>query len=47
MSASKANFEVESSFQIKDLFGTKTPQPAEEPGLDPTVAEVWMASVMT
>lgn len=44
MSASKPNFEVGSSSQLKLSFGKKTPQPVEKPVLDPNAAKMWTLS---
>ncbi|KAK2918270.1 anamorsin isoform X1 [Channa argus] len=44
ISASKPNFEVGSSSQIKLSFGKKTAKPAEKPALDPSVVNKWMLS---
>uniref|UniRef100_A0A8C4EPY4 Anamorsin n=1 Tax=Dicentrarchus labrax TaxID=13489 RepID=A0A8C4EPY4_DICLA len=45
ISASKPNFEVGSSSQIKLSFGKKTPKPAEKPALDPKTVKMWTLSV--
>ncbi|XP_040894138.1 anamorsin isoform X1 [Toxotes jaculatrix] len=44
VSASKPNFEVGSSSQIKLSFGKKTPKPAEKPALDPNTVKMWTLS---
>nr|XP_020441344.1 anamorsin isoform X1 [Monopterus albus]XP_020441345.1 anamorsin isoform X1 [Monopterus albus] len=48
ISASKPNYEVGSSSQIKLSFGKKTPKPAvvsaEKPALDPNVVKMWVLS---
>ncbi|XP_067090322.1 anamorsin isoform X1 [Osmerus mordax] len=44
MSASKPNFEVGSSSQLKLSFGKKTPKPVEKPALDPNAAKMWTLS---
>uniref|UniRef100_A0A3Q2PXZ2 Anamorsin n=2 Tax=Fundulus heteroclitus TaxID=8078 RepID=A0A3Q2PXZ2_FUNHE len=44
MSASKPDYEVGSSSQIKLSFGKKTPKPAEKPALDPSTKKMWMLS---
>nr|AHB30240.1 cytokine induced apoptosis inhibitor [Oplegnathus fasciatus] len=44
ISASKPNFEVGSSSQIKLSFGKKTPKPAEKPALDPNTVKMWTLS---
>lgn len=44
ISASKPNFEMGSSTQIKLSFGKKTPKPAEKPALDPNTVKMWMLS---
>ncbi|XP_051239286.1 anamorsin isoform X2 [Dicentrarchus labrax] len=44
ISASKPNFEVGSSSQIKLSFGKKTPKP-EKPALDPKTVKMWTLSV--
>lgn len=44
LSASKPNFEVGSSSQIKLSFGKKTPKPAEKPALDPDTVKMWTLS---
>nr|XP_046250085.1 anamorsin [Scatophagus argus]XP_046250086.1 anamorsin [Scatophagus argus]XP_046250089.1 anamorsin [Scatophagus argus]XP_046250090.1 anamorsin [Scatophagus argus]XP_046250091.1 anamorsin [Scatophagus argus] len=44
MCASKPNFEVGSSSQIKLSFGKKTPKPAEKPALDPNTVKMWTLS---
>lgn len=44
ISASKPNFEVGSSSQIKLSFGKKTPKPAEKPALDPNAVKMWTLS---
>ncbi|KAM4734821.1 anamorsin [Anableps anableps] len=44
ISASKPNYEVGSSSQIKLSFGKKTPKPAEKPALDPSTKKMWMLS---
>nr|XP_020441347.1 anamorsin isoform X3 [Monopterus albus] len=43
ISASKPNYEVGSSSQIKLSFGKKTPKP-EKPALDPNVVKMWVLS---
>ncbi|XP_022539566.2 anamorsin isoform X1 [Astyanax mexicanus] len=43
MSASKPNFEVGSSTQLKLSFAKKTPKP-EKPALDPNAAKMWTLS---
>ncbi|XP_040894140.1 anamorsin isoform X2 [Toxotes jaculatrix] len=43
VSASKPNFEVGSSSQIKLSFGKKTPKP-EKPALDPNTVKMWTLS---
>ncbi|KAL0968260.1 hypothetical protein UPYG_G00264420 [Umbra pygmaea] len=45
MSASKPNFEVGSSTQLKLFFGKKTPKPANKPAIDPNAAKAWTLSV--
>ncbi|XP_042268164.1 anamorsin isoform X1 [Thunnus maccoyii] len=45
ISASKPNFEVGSSSQLKLSFGKKTPKPAaEKPTLDPNTVKMWTLS---
>uniref|UniRef100_A0A1A8E2V6 Anamorsin n=1 Tax=Nothobranchius kadleci TaxID=1051664 RepID=A0A1A8E2V6_NOTKA len=44
VSASKPNYEVGSSSQIKLSFGKKTPKPAEKPALDPNTVKMWTLS---
>ncbi|XP_058501531.1 anamorsin isoform X1 [Solea solea] len=44
MSASKPNYEMGSSSQIKLSFGKKTPKPAEKPALDPNTVKMWTLS---
>lgn len=44
VSASKPNFEVGSSSQLKLSFGKKTPKPAEKPALDPNTVKMWTLS---
>ncbi|KAM6937815.1 anamorsin [Xenentodon cancila] len=44
ISASKPNYEMGSSSQIKLSFGNKTPKPVEKPALDPNTAKQWMLS---
>ncbi|XP_026221973.1 anamorsin [Anabas testudineus] len=44
ISASKPNYEVGSSSQIKLSFGKKTAKPAEKPALDPNVVKMWTLS---
>ncbi|KAG7231048.1 hypothetical protein INR49_025078 [Caranx melampygus] len=44
MSASKPNYEVGTSSQIKLSFGKKTAQPAEKPALDPNTVKMWTLS---
>uniref|UniRef100_A0A4W5JWU6 Anamorsin n=1 Tax=Hucho hucho TaxID=62062 RepID=A0A4W5JWU6_9TELE len=44
MSASKPNFEVGSSSQLKLSFGKKTPKPKDKPALDPNVEKAWTLS---
>ncbi|XP_069017984.1 anamorsin [Embiotoca jacksoni] len=44
ISASKPNFEVGSSSQLKLSFGKKTQQPAEKPALDPNTVKMWTLS---
>ncbi|KAM3870703.1 anamorsin-B-like [Diretmus argenteus] len=44
MSASKPQFEVGSSSQLKLSFGKKKPKPAEKPALDPGAAAMWALS---
>lgn len=44
VSASKPNFEVGSSSQIKLSFGKKAPKPAEKPALDPNTVKMWTLS---
>uniref|UniRef100_A0A673XWM4 Anamorsin n=2 Tax=Salmo trutta TaxID=8032 RepID=A0A673XWM4_SALTR len=44
MSASKPNFEVGSSSQLKLSFGKKTPKPEDKPALDPNVEKAWTLS---
>ncbi|XP_008410000.1 anamorsin isoform X1 [Poecilia reticulata] len=44
ISASKPNYEVGSSSQLKLSFGKKTPKPAEKPALDPNTKKMWMLS---
>ncbi|XP_045892656.1 anamorsin isoform X3 [Micropterus dolomieu] len=46
ISASKPNYEVGSSSQIKLSFGKKTPKPAEKPALDPNTVKIWTLSAM-
>ncbi|KAF0040500.1 anamorsin [Scophthalmus maximus] len=43
-SASKPNYEMGSSSQIKLSFGKKTPKPAERPALDPNTVKMWTLS---
>uniref|UniRef100_A0A8K9XTF6 Anamorsin n=1 Tax=Oncorhynchus mykiss TaxID=8022 RepID=A0A8K9XTF6_ONCMY len=44
MSASKPNFEVGSSSQLKLSFGKKTLKPEDKPALDPNVEKAWTLS---
>ncbi|XP_071345619.1 anamorsin isoform X2 [Trachinotus anak] len=44
ISASKPNYEVGSSSQIKLSFGKKTAKPAEKPALDPNTVKMWTLS---
>ncbi|XP_053175313.1 anamorsin isoform X2 [Scomber japonicus] len=44
ISASKPNYEVGSSSQLKLSFGKKTPKPAEKPTLDPNTVQMWTLS---
>uniref|UniRef100_A0A3B4F2K8 Anamorsin n=1 Tax=Pundamilia nyererei TaxID=303518 RepID=A0A3B4F2K8_9CICH len=44
VSASKPDFEVGSSSQIKLSFGKKTAKPAEKPALDPNTVKMWTLS---
>ncbi|KAM7396312.1 hypothetical protein PAMP_019361 [Pampus punctatissimus] len=44
ISASKPNFEVGSSTQLKLSFGKKTSKPAEKPALDPNTVKMWTLS---
>ncbi|XP_075898920.1 anamorsin [Nelusetta ayraudi] len=44
LTASKPNYEVGSSSQIKLSFGKKTPKPAEKPVLDPNTVKMWSLS---
>ncbi|CAB1313940.1 unnamed protein product [Coregonus sp. 'balchen'] len=44
MCASKPNFEVGSSSQLKLSFGKKTPKPVHKPALDPNAAKAWTLS---
>lgn len=44
ISASKPDFEVGSSSQIKLSFGKKTAKPAEKPALDPNTVKMWTLS---
>ncbi|KAM9568399.1 anamorsin-B isoform 1-T1 [Salvelinus alpinus] len=44
MSASKPNFEVGSSSQLKLSFGKKAPKPEDKPALDPNVEKAWTLS---
>uniref|UniRef100_A0A1A7XQD0 Anamorsin n=1 Tax=Iconisemion striatum TaxID=60296 RepID=A0A1A7XQD0_9TELE len=44
VSASKPNYEVGSSSQIKLSFGKKTAKPAEKPALDPNTVKMWTLS---
>ncbi|CAK6975108.1 anamorsin isoform X2 [Scomber scombrus] len=44
ISASKPNYEVGSSSQLKLSFGKKTPKPAEKPTLDPNTVKMWTLS---
>ncbi|KAM9753829.1 anamorsin [Menidia menidia] len=44
LSASKPNYEVGSSSQIKLSFGKKMPKPEEKPALDPNTVKMWMLS---
>ncbi|KAM9352634.1 anamorsin isoform 1-T2 [Symphorus nematophorus] len=44
ISATKPNFEVGSSSQIKLSFGKKTSKPAEKPALDPNTVQMWTLS---
>uniref|UniRef100_A0A3B5MW02 Anamorsin n=1 Tax=Xiphophorus couchianus TaxID=32473 RepID=A0A3B5MW02_9TELE len=44
ISASKPNYEVGSSSQIKLSFGKKTQKPAEKLALDPNTKKMWMLS---
>uniref|UniRef100_A0A3P8UH34 Anamorsin n=2 Tax=Cynoglossus semilaevis TaxID=244447 RepID=A0A3P8UH34_CYNSE len=44
LSASKPNYEVGSSCQIKLSFGKKTSTPAEKPALDPNTVKMWTLS---
>ncbi|XP_061577226.1 anamorsin [Cololabis saira] len=46
ISASKPNYEMGSSSQIKLSFGKKTPTPAEKPALDPNTAKMWTLSAI-
>ncbi|KAM9854061.1 anamorsin [Aulostomus maculatus] len=46
VSASKPNFEVGASSQIKFSFGTKTSKPAEKPALDPNTVKMWTLSAV-
>uniref|UniRef100_A0A4W6CZP3 Anamorsin n=2 Tax=Lates calcarifer TaxID=8187 RepID=A0A4W6CZP3_LATCA len=44
ITASKPNYEVGSSSQIKLSFGKKTAKPAEKPALDPNTVKMWTLS---
>lgn len=44
LSASKPNYEVGSSTQIKLSFGKKTPKPVEKAALDPNTVKMWTLS---
>lgn len=44
VSASKPNFEVGSSSQLKLSFGKKKPAAAEKPAVDPSAAKMWTLS---
>ncbi|XP_028263870.1 anamorsin isoform X1 [Parambassis ranga] len=44
ISASKPNYEMGSSSQLKLSFGKKTPKPAEKPALDPNTVKMWTLS---
>uniref|UniRef100_A0A1A8FUX2 Anamorsin n=1 Tax=Nothobranchius korthausae TaxID=1143690 RepID=A0A1A8FUX2_9TELE len=44
VSASKPNYELGSSSQIKLSFGKKTPKLAEKPALDPNTVKMWTLS---
>ncbi|XP_072242670.1 anamorsin [Leuresthes tenuis] len=44
LSASKPNYEVGSSSQIKLSFGKKTPKPEEKPALDANTLKMWTLS---